>query len=170
MGAGGRAERSFRSSGGGTKDGSFPNRRSPRCRAGCRFRRSRFLMTNAQSSAETNRSLPPRSALQAPLDLFENLLTPPTRITHHARRLAAVAAFGEQHVEHRDRAPQGVAQRALVGVGQLLVFGHRPILSPKLVPRIWLIAADEESNIRPQMGNRPRTAIPRSSASPKNSS
>jgi hypothetical protein len=35
------------------------------------------------------------------------------------------------------------------------------------VPRIWLIAADEESNIRPQMGNRPRTAIPRSSPSPK---
>jgi hypothetical protein len=37
----------------------------------------------------------------------------------------------------------------------------------RIVPRIWLIAADEESNIRPQMGNRPRTAIPRSSPSPK---
>jgi hypothetical protein len=27
--------------------------------------------------------------------------------------------------------PQGVAQRAPVGVGQLLVFGDRPILSPE---------------------------------------
>jgi len=51
VGAGERAERSFRSSGGGTKDGSFPNRRSPRCRAGGRFRRSRFLMTNDNEGA-----------------------------------------------------------------------------------------------------------------------
>jgi len=67
-------------------------------------------MTNAQSSAETNRSLPPRSALQAPLDLFENLLTPPTRITHHARRLAAVAAFGVRQSASVSSWSSGTAQ------------------------------------------------------------
>jgi hypothetical protein len=54
----------------------------------------------------------------------EHLLAPPTGRLHYPRRLAVVAALGEQHVKHRDRAAQGIAQRALVDVGQLFVFGH----------------------------------------------
>jgi hypothetical protein len=107
-------------------------------------------------SPHGDRDESPRSALQAPLDLFENLFAPVTRITHHARCLAAVATLGEQHVEHRDRSPQGVAQRAPVGVGQLLIFGHHPILSQRMEARIMVNYRRAESNIRAQMGNRPR--------------
>jgi hypothetical protein len=57
--------------------------------------------------------------------------------------------------------------RAPVGVGQLLVFGHHPILSAEWCRELWVITADEESNIRPQMGNQTRTVIPRSPPSPK---
>jgi hypothetical protein len=90
-----------------------------------------------EPSAEPREIKWPRSALQTSLDLFENLLTPATRVTHHARRLAAVGALGEQHVEHRDRAPQCVAQRAPVGFAQLLVFGDRPIAVAASMALAW---------------------------------
>src|SRR5215469_7597885 len=63
-------------------------------------------------------------ALQPLLDLFEHLLAPPTRGLDHPCRLAVVATLGKEHVEHRDRAAQGIAQCAPVDVRQLFVFGH----------------------------------------------
>jgi hypothetical protein len=52
------------------------------------------LTTNAQSG-RTKAKLVAAVSVQAPLDLFENFLTPPTRNTHHARRAAQRHATAE---------------------------------------------------------------------------